>query len=121
MIRIIGIRRGNRYSPNHIGNDAAIFNLVVEHLTKSGYEVAEYSEQEFLESSSFDVEIIFNMARDKKSIKKLQRLEDEGKLVLNSGYGIENCTREKIKSSTDYTCPIEWEFGEWNKQRQAKK
>ena len=96
MIKIIGIRRENQYSPNHIGNDAAIFSLVAEHLIKSGYEITEYSEQDFLESSSIDVEIIFNMARDKKSIKKLQQLEDEGKLVINSGYGIENCTREKM-------------------------
>ena len=96
MVKIAGIRRGNQYSPNHIGNDAAIFNLVVENLTKSGYEVTEYSEQEFLESSSIDAEVIFDMVRDKKSIRKLQQLEDEGKLVLNSGYGIENCTREKM-------------------------
>ena len=96
MTKIAGIRRGNQYSPNHIGNDAAIFNLVVENLRKSGYEVTEYSEQEFLESPSIDAEVIFDMARDKKSIKKLQQLEDEGKLVLNSGYGIENCTREKM-------------------------
>ncbi len=96
MTKIAGIRRGSQYSPNHIGNDAAIFNLVAEHLAKSGYKVTEYSEQEFLESYSIDAEIIFNMARDKKSIRKLQQLEDEGKLVINSGYGIENCTREKM-------------------------
>ena len=29
---IAGIRRGNRFSPNHIGNDAAIFSLTAEHL-----------------------------------------------------------------------------------------
>lgn len=96
MLKIVGIRRGTQYSPNHIGNDSAIFNLVAEHLMKSGYEIAEYLEQDFLEASSFDAEIIFNMVRDKKSVKKLQQLEDEGMLVINSGYGIENCTREKM-------------------------
>ena len=96
MIKIAGIKRENQYSPNHIDNDTAIFNLVVEHLKKSGYEVSEYSENDFLESSSINAEIIFNMARDKKSIRKLQQLEDEGKLVVNSGYGIENCMREKM-------------------------
>ena len=96
MTKIIGIRRGNQYSPNHIGNDAAIFNLVVENLAKSGYKTTEYSEQEFLNKTHIDAEIVFNMARDKQSIKKLQQLEDEGKLVINSGYGIENCTREKM-------------------------
>ncbi len=92
---IAGIRRGNQYSPNHIGNDTAIFNLVVEHLKRSDHEVITYSEQEFIENH-IDANIIFNMARDKKSIKKLQELEDQGKLVINSGYGIENCTREKM-------------------------
>jgi len=95
-VKIAGIRRGSQYSPNHIDNDAAIFSLVAEHLKKSGYEVTEYSEQDFLELSSIDSEIIFNMARDKESIRKLQQLEDDGKLVINSGFGIENCTREKM-------------------------
>ncbi|MCL2651222.1 MAG: hypothetical protein FWD60_09410 [Candidatus Azobacteroides sp.] len=95
MTKIAGIRRGTQYSPNHIGNDAAIFSLVVKHLLELGNEVAEYSEREFLQST-IDADIVFNMARDKKSIKKLQQLEDEGKLVVNSGYGIENCTREKM-------------------------
>ena len=36
------------------------------------------------------------MCRDAASIAKLQKLEDAGKLVLNSGYGIENCTRERM-------------------------
>lgn len=95
MTKIAGIRRGSQYSPNHIGNDAAIFNLVIEHLEQSGYAVNEYTEQEFL-NSQIEEDIIFNMARDKKSIKKLQQLEDEGKLIINSGYGIDNCTREKM-------------------------
>ena len=33
---IAGIRRGNQFSPNHIGNDAAIFSLTAEHLGKLG-------------------------------------------------------------------------------------
>ena len=95
MTKIVGIRRGTQYSPNHIDNDAAIFNLVTKHLSELGNEVTEYSEQEFLQAS-IDAGVIFNMARDKKCIKKLQQLEDKGKLVINSGYGIENCTREKM-------------------------
>ena len=30
-ITIAGIMRAGAYSPNHIGNDAAIFNVVAEH------------------------------------------------------------------------------------------
>ena len=36
------------------------------------------------------------MCREQSSIAKLQQLEDQGKLVINSGYGIENCTRERM-------------------------
>ncbi|MDR3218587.1 MAG: NDP-sugar synthase [Dysgonamonadaceae bacterium] len=94
-LKIAGVRRGNKYSPNHIGNDAAIFDLTVEQLKKMSCEVQEYSEQEFQEMA-IDADIIFNMARDTATIQKLQLMEDQGKKVINSGYGIENCTRAKM-------------------------
>jgi hypothetical protein len=36
------------------------------------------------------------MCRLPQSIAELQRLEDNGALVINSGYGIENCIRERL-------------------------
>jgi hypothetical protein len=93
--KIAGVRRGNQYSPNHIGNDAAIFNATAECLRNYNYEVVEYSEEEF-QNNLIEEDTVFNMARDTKSILKLQCLEDIGKIVINSGYGIENCTREKM-------------------------
>ena len=94
-IKIAGIRRGNQYSPNHIGNDAAIFNLTVEYLRKKNCEIVEYTEDQF-QTADIDAGLIFNMARDTRSIQKLQKLEDKDVKVINSGYGIENCTREKM-------------------------
>jgi len=94
-VTIAGIRRGSQYSPNHIGNDAAIFNLTAGRLRQCGYEVKEYSEVEFLEAGIQEA-VIFNMARDTASIKKLQLLETQGHLVINSAFGIENCTRERM-------------------------
>lgn len=95
-IKIAGIRRGNQYSPNHIGNDAAIFNLTVEYLLKRDCEILTFTEDDFQSTPTMDMDLIFNMVRDTRSIRKLQRLEDEGVKVINSGYGIENCTREKM-------------------------
>jgi len=95
-IKLAGVRRGNLYSPNHIGNDAAIFQLTVDYLKEMDCEVIEYSENEFQEAEIIEAEIIFNMARDTRSIRKLQQLESAGKKVINSGFGIENCTREKM-------------------------
>ncbi|MDE6485563.1 MAG: hypothetical protein K2L14_09250 [Duncaniella sp.] len=94
-IKIAGIMRAGAYSPNHIGNDAAIFNLTAENLRKRGCEVKIYSEEQ-LNAGAVDERIIVNMCREQRSIHYLQRKEDEGCLVINSGYGIENCTRERM-------------------------
>ena len=94
-IVIAGIMRTGAYSPNHIGNDAAIFYATAEQLRKRGCEVNVYSEEQFI-AGKVSERIILNMCREQRSIQLLQRKEDEGCLVINSGYGIENCTRERM-------------------------
>ena len=94
-ITIAGIMRAGAYSPNHIGNDAAIFNAVAEHLRKRGCVVNVYSEDKF-NATDIAEQYVVNMCREMASIHKLQSLEDEGRVVINSGYGIENCTRERM-------------------------
>ncbi len=94
-IKIAGIMRAGAYSPNHIGNDTAIFNAAAEQLRKRGCLVNIYSEEQF-NGAGVSEDVILNMCRERESIERLQRLEDEGRLVVNSGYGIENCTRERM-------------------------
>ena len=94
-LKVAGVRRENRFSPNHIGNDGAIFSLTVQHLRALGCEVNEYVESDLI-VRDFTEKAIFNMARSLTSIHKLQEMEDRGYTVINSGYGIENCTREKM-------------------------
>ena len=94
-ITIAGIMRAGAYSPNHIGNDTAIFNAVAEQLRKRGCIVNVYSEEQFI-AGMVSENIIVNMCREQKSIALLQKLEDEGRIIINSGYGIENCTRERM-------------------------
>lgn len=94
-IRIAGVMRAGAYSPNHIGNDAAIFNAVADQLRKRGCQVEIYSEEQF-QQSRIDEDVIVNMCREQASIARLIELEDEGRLVINSGTGIENCTRERM-------------------------
>lgn len=94
-IKIAGVMRAGAYSPNHIGNDAAIFNATVEQLRKRGREVNLYSEEEFRNGPVAE-DIIVNMCRERGSIAKLQELEDAGRLVINGGHAIENCTRERM-------------------------
>ena len=94
-IIIAGIMRAGAYSPNHIGNDAAIFNATADQLRKRGCAVNIYSEDQF-NKGLVKERIILNMCREQASIKRLQQLEDDGCIVVNSGYGIENCTRERM-------------------------
>ena len=85
--------RAGAFSPNHIGNDAAIFNLVAEQLRKRGCEVNVYSEEQFI-GGAVDEHVILNMCREPRSMALLQQREDAGDLVINSGYGIENTVAE---------------------------
>ncbi len=94
-IKIAGILRAGAYSPNHIGNDAAILNLTAEQLRKRGCEVKIYSEEQLI-AGQVNEDIIISMCRDHRSFPILQRKEDEGALVINSGYGVENCIRERM-------------------------
>lgn len=94
-IKIAGIMRAGAFSPNHIGNDSAIFNIVADQLRKRGCSVTIYSEEQFA-NAGVSEPIIINMCRERRSIERLQALEDQGGLVINSGYGIENCIRERM-------------------------
>ncbi len=94
-VTIAGISRGDIFSPNHIGNDAAIFSMTAQHLRDKGCIVNEYSEFS-LHKEDIQAPYIFNMVRDFESMRVLQKYEQEGRFVVNSAFGIENCTREKM-------------------------
>lgn len=93
-IQIAAIMRAGVFSPNHIGNDATILNTVAEQLRKRGCEVNIYSEEEFC-AGPVSEPVIISMGRERRTTDLLQSLEDQGRLVINSGYGIENCIRER--------------------------
>lgn len=94
-IKIAGVMRAGAFSPNHIGNDAFIFNSTAEQLRKRGCIVNVYSEEQFHKGIAGE-DVIVNMCREPESIALLKQYEDKGKIVINSGYGIENCTRERM-------------------------
>jgi len=95
QIIIAGVRRGSIFSPNHIGNDAAVFDATVAELRALGCAVNEYTESEFIEAAISE-KAVFTMSRDFKTLEKLVELEDSGCVVVNSGYGIFNCMRERM-------------------------
>ena len=54
-----------------------------------------YAEKEFVACGA-KADVIFDMARDRATIARLKSLEDEGALVVNSAYGIDNCVRRPM-------------------------
>ena len=95
-IKVAGIKRNTKFSPNHIGNDRLIFNMVADHLREMDYDVVEFTEEEFMLQKGKAFKYVFNLARDKSTIKYLQKIEKEGATVINSGFGIEKCMREQM-------------------------
>lgn len=78
-----GIQRYSLFSPNHVGNDAAIFSAVAQYLKENGHQVNMYTEQEFLTNSLKGEKYIFTMMRSKASVRKLQKLEEK-RIALRS-------------------------------------
>ncbi|MDR2848285.1 MAG: hypothetical protein LBV39_04190 [Bacteroidales bacterium] len=92
--RFAGIRRDTKFSPNHTGNDAAIFDFTVQCLRDSGITVNEYTEGDC--ADGIEEAFILTMAREPRTVRLLQEKEDKGAVVVNSGYGIENCYRNNM-------------------------
>lgn len=96
MLNFAGIKRSTKHSPNHRNNDNAIFTLAAGELIKMGCTVNTYSEDEFMAMETVQEDHIFTMARSKKTVKKLQKQQQLGKTVINSGFGIEQCYRTNM-------------------------
>lgn len=93
MIKIAGIKRKNIYSPNHVINDALIFSKTVECLNQLNVPVQIYEEDDVEKISE---KLIFSMARDKKTINRLLKIEGEDKKIINSPIAGWNCFRVNL-------------------------
>ncbi|CAG4994194.1 hypothetical protein DYBT9275_01341 [Dyadobacter sp. CECT 9275] len=101
-LEILAVSRNKKYSPNHIGNDEAIFSLTLAELQKMGCKIQLYDEDEFLAQEQNGSQHIMTMARQKQVVKKLQSLEYRGAKVVNSGFSIENSYRINMHKALEY-------------------
>ena len=98
-LEILGVHRNKKFSPNHIGNDDAIFTQTAKELEKLGCRITICCEDEFLAMETVNYSKIFTMARQKQVVAKLQELEKNGTQILNSAFGIENCFRTNLTNA----------------------
>ena len=92
---IAGIRRATIYSPHSEEIDNAIFIEVLKQLEAMGHEVKVYNEEDLI-ADVVEERYIYNMVRSQEAVFRLQALEQNGVIVVNSGFGIEHCGREQM-------------------------
>ena len=92
MQTIAGIRRQSLYSPNHIENDTKILMRTAEHLIDMGVIVKIYEEQD-LGSIEINESVIFSMAQGERSLDELLKLENEGRVIINTPQAAIKCFR----------------------------
>lgn len=95
MKEILGIMRDKKFSPNHVGNDAAIMRLTAEELHQMGVKVKLLYENNFVKNE-YDYDKFFSMARNANTLKKLEVLEKGGAIICNSPAGVHNSGRERM-------------------------
>jgi glutathione synthase/RimK-type ligase-like ATP-grasp enzyme len=87
-----GIARSVEFSPNHESNDAAIMRLTREAIEARGYRVEMVSEDD-LPTARVQAPVVFHMCQGPRSMSWLTRLEEQGKLLINSSTSVRNCYR----------------------------
>lgn len=115
MQTIAGIRRQSLYSPNHIENDTLILMRTAEHLNSMGVIVKIYEEQD-LGSIEINESVIFSMAQGERALDELLKLENDGRVIINTPQAGIKCFRmnmvnilpqNKIPFPRSYVLPVD--------------
>ncbi len=91
-MKILGISRGERFSPNMVSGDKAIFMSVADMLVKMGHTLTLIAEDQ-ISSDGVDIseyDRVFSMIRDMRSFNKLVPITDSNK-IINSPLGVKAC------------------------------
>lgn len=90
-MRILGVSRAERFSPNRAGGDAAVFRAVASELERRGNEVICMTEQELVQHGiPSGIDSIFQMARGSEA---LDVLDNAAVPVINTPQAVRNCSR----------------------------
>jgi glutathione synthase/RimK-type ligase-like ATP-grasp enzyme len=116
---IVAVRRDERFSPNNVDNDRAILRAVADRL---GDNIPMIDEAR-MDADATDADIILTMGRLPQTVTELKKREDDGVAVINSGYGIEGCTRSRLDKTMRENGipmpPMVGEHGYWLKRGDA--
>ena len=97
--KVMGVCRGNAFSPNCVDNDAAIMQAVKKQIESLGAEVELCGEDDFCHLPAYEADGYFSMARGKEALSSFRQIELRGGKVLNSCEGIARCIRRSMTES----------------------
>lgn len=98
-MRLLGISRSKKFSPNMAGKDEAIFMSVVTKLVRKGHEVSILAEDVFVAPNLSEFDLVFSMARGVDVLRVLVEARSGcGLRVLNSPEAVLRNARAELVS-----------------------
>lgn len=94
MLKVIGIQRAEKFSPNSVEKDRAILEAVVSHFNGKIISEEDNNLSDF--ALSIKPDMVFTMARDGRTLDLLDELEEKGTKVINPAEGVRNCQRSRL-------------------------
>ena len=118
-MRVLGVYRATRFSPNSVERDASILRAVVDGIPAAHKEMV--SEEELTGDEEADV--VMTMARSESALSFLSRMERHGAKVLNRPDGVRACVRSALdrvmRKAGVPMPPIDGKKGWWLKRGDA--
>lgn len=96
-MKILGVSRSHRFSPNSANRDAAIFSAVADRLNRGTNDISVISEDLFVAADLSAFDLVFSMARSSYVLRELSEAERTLKLpIFNSAQSLLNASRSKL-------------------------
>jgi len=92
---VLGIRREKVFSPGRVDDDAKILDMTVAELGSRGHSVRTLH-GETLDGQRIEADCILSMAKSKKTLARLQELQEGGTRVINGVPSVMNCLRAAL-------------------------
>ncbi len=96
MLKVLGVARSPRFSPNSVNRDAAIFQAVASKLCRKNLDVSLINEDLFIGVDLAEFDAVFTMARDPQVLTELAKEEQRNLIVVNSAQRLLSMSRARI-------------------------
>lgn len=99
-MNVLAVMRHPAFSPNHVGNDAAILRAVADALRATGLAVAVTDEEGLMAMPDELIPaVVVHMARRAETLARLSHLKAAGRMVVNDPDGVMQCAREAMSDA----------------------